>query len=99
MNFLKKVLLAVALALVALAALIEACGDDNSMTACELTEEMAFNGRRPRGQAEREKAKRTMASVTEIGCPVPEWGGDRRAMRQGTSEQPIPDGIMIHDLI
>ena len=60
------------------------------MTACELMEEMAFNGRRPRGQEEREKAKMLMESVAEIGCQTPQWGGDRAAMRQGAIERRIP---------
>ena len=64
------------------------------MTACELMEEMAFNGRRPRGQEEREKAKMLMESVAEIGCQTPQWGGDRAAMRQGAIERRIPYSIL-----
>ena len=95
---LNKVLLTVAVALVATATLIEACGEDpNAMTGCEL---MASMGRgKPRG----EKAKMMVSSVQNIGCQLPQWTGpkpkargearpeDKANFMQGNSERLIPD--------
>ena len=78
---LNKVLLTVAVALVATATLIEACGEDPyAMTACEVME--AATGGRPRG----EKAREMMSSMRNIGCPPPQWTGpkDKATFMQGT---------------
>ena len=96
---LNKVLLTVAVALVATATLIEACGEDPyAMTACEVME--AATGGRPRG----EKARMMMSSVKNLGCPLPQWTGprpkargearpeDKAAFMQGNSKRLIPDG-------
>ena len=89
---LNKVLLTVAVALVATATLIEACGEDPyAMTACEVME--AAMGGRPHG----EKARMMTLSVRDIGCLLPEghWPTSRpenkATLMQGTTERLIPD--------
>ena len=76
--------MAIAVVFVAIAALpstTEACGDENVMTACELVE-TTMEMKRP----SKERARVIVASVKKIGCALPQWKGDRRAMGQGDSE-------------
>merc|ERR1712223_787217 len=75
-----KVLVAIAVVFVAIAALpstTEACGDENIMTACELVE-TTMEMKRP----SKERAMVIVASVNKIGCALPKWKGDRAAMGQ-----------------
>ena len=76
--------MAIAVVFVATATLpsaTEACGDETSMTACELIE-MSLEMKRP----SRERARVVMESVKKTGCTLPQRSKDRRAVMQGHSE-------------
>ena len=84
-----KVLLAVAFGLVALASLIEACGDETALTACELLGALAGAGR---GRPEADKEALWSASAVAIGCDLPDMSNGFNP--QGTSQIPP----ILHDL-
>ena len=68
-------------ATVTLPSATKACGDETSMTACELIE-MSLEMKRP----SRERARVVIASVKKTGCALPQRSKDRRAIGQGDSE-------------
>merc|ERR1712039_159015 len=76
-----KVILAVAFGLVALASLIEACGDETALTACELLGEMAGAGN---GRPGPDKEALWTASAAALGCELPD-------MSNGFNPQAIAD--------
>merc|ERR1712227_40158 len=79
-----KVLVAIAVVLVATVTLptaTEACGDETSMTACELIE-MSLEMKRP----SRERARVVMESVQKTGCTLPQRSKDRRAVMQQVAD-------------
>ena len=86
-----KVILAVAFGLVALASLIDACGDETALTACELVGALASN----RGRPGPEKEALWTASAKAFGCELPDMSNGRPNF-QGTSQ--IPPIPVLHDL-
>ena len=86
---LNKVLLAVAFGLVALASLIEACGDETALTACELLGEMAGAGN---GRPAPDKEALWTASAVALGCELPDMSNGI-FNPQGTSQIPP----LLHD--
>ena len=78
-----------AFGLVALASLIEACGDETALTACELLGALAGAGR---GRPEADKEALWSASAVAIGCDLPDMSNGFNP--QGTSQIPP----ILHDL-